>query len=161
MRRTLALVSLLAIGAYMSYTPRGIRNHNPLNIRLSTDQWEGLQGAQTDPSFFQFTGPEWGIRAAARILLNYQSRYGLETIEQMISRWAPPTENLTSAYVIHIAAAVGIAKNEPVTVSRPEIMKPMLKAMIRHENGKQPYTDEQIEQGMMLAGIEARGGYLA
>ena len=28
--------------------PRGIRNNNPLNIRRSKDQWQGLRAQQTD-----------------------------------------------------------------------------------------------------------------
>ena len=28
--------------------PRGIRNHNPLNIRRSKDQWKGMAEVQTD-----------------------------------------------------------------------------------------------------------------
>ena len=31
--------------------PRGIRNNNPLNIRRSKDQWQGLRAQQTDASF--------------------------------------------------------------------------------------------------------------
>ena len=34
--------------------PRGIRNNNPLNIRRSKDQWQGLRAQQTDASFCQF-----------------------------------------------------------------------------------------------------------
>ena len=29
--------------------PRGIRNNNPLNIRRSKDQWQGLRAVQTGP----------------------------------------------------------------------------------------------------------------
>ena len=31
--------------------PRGIRNNNPLNIRRSTDRWEGAREEQKDKSF--------------------------------------------------------------------------------------------------------------
>ena len=30
--------------------PRGIRNNNPLNIRRSKDQWQGMRREQTDPA---------------------------------------------------------------------------------------------------------------
>jgi hypothetical protein len=78
---------------------RGIRNHNPGNLRRSSDPWQGLAPEQTDREFFQFTSPKWGIRALARTLIVYQDRGGLKTIDQMISRWAPPNENNTGAYV--------------------------------------------------------------
>lgn len=35
-------------------TPRGIRNCNPGNIRLTRDKWQGLRSEQTDTEFFQF-----------------------------------------------------------------------------------------------------------
>ena len=34
--------------------PRGIRNHNPLNIRRSKDQWKGMAEVQSDRAFVQF-----------------------------------------------------------------------------------------------------------
>jgi hypothetical protein len=86
--------------------------------------------------------------------MNYQRRYGLDTIEQMINRYAPPTENITSAYVLHIAEAVGVAPDEPVNVAQFDIAAPMITAMIWHENGKQPYSDQLIAEGLALAGIE-------
>ena len=41
--------------------PRGIRNHNPLNIRRTgKDQWKGLAEAQNDAAFCQFKSLEYG-----------------------------------------------------------------------------------------------------
>ena len=75
-------------------TPRGIRNNNPGNIRWGSD-WKGLKkdGKQQDPSFCIFETPEYGIRALAKLLRNYQRLYGLNTPYRIISRYAPPTEN--------------------------------------------------------------------
>ena len=69
---------------------RGIRNHNPGNLRRSADPWQGLAPEQTDKDFFQFTSAKWGIRALARTLIAYQDKVGLKNIKQMIGRWAPP-----------------------------------------------------------------------
>lgn len=43
--------------------PRGLRNNNPGNIRLSKDKWQGLRERQEDKEFFQFVSIEWGYRA--------------------------------------------------------------------------------------------------
>ena len=44
--------------------PRGIRNHNPLNIRRNgKDQWKGLADMQTDRAFCQFKSLEYGSEA--------------------------------------------------------------------------------------------------
>ena len=61
--------------------PRGIRNNNPLNIRRSKDQWQGLRKEQTDPSFCQFENLAYGWRAAFRLLTRtYYHTYRLFTI---------------------------------------------------------------------------------
>ena len=74
--------------------PRGIRNRNPGNIRKSGDRWKGLAPLQSDPAFFIFETPLWGIRAMATILRNYQRRHGLKSLVQIIGRWAPPTRTI-------------------------------------------------------------------
>ena len=79
--------------------PRGLRNNNPGNLRRSADNWKGLRPEQTDPNFFQFTAPEWGYRALIKTLQTYRKKYGLQTIAELISRWAPANENNTSAYI--------------------------------------------------------------
>jgi len=134
--------------------PRGIRNHNPGNIRRSADAWQGLAKDQNDAEFFQFVEPKYGIRAIARLLIAYQDRIGLRTVEGIISRWAPPVENQTSAYVAHVAAALGVGPTEPLDVHDYRVLRPLVEAIIRHENGCQPYSDAVIVAGLVLAGVE-------
>ena len=52
--------------------PRGLRNNNPGNIRITKDKWQGLREKQEDKSFFQFTEMKWGYRALIRTLQNYR-----------------------------------------------------------------------------------------
>ena len=134
--------------------PRGIRNHNPGNLRRSADPWQGLATTQTDAEFFQFASAKWGIRALARTLIAYQDRVGLRNIKQMIGRWAPPVENDTGAYVRVVAAAVGVGPEERIDVHDYAVLRPLVLAIIKHENGQQPYTEAEIDAGMVLAGIE-------
>ena len=135
-------------------TARGIRNHTPGNLRRSADPWQGLAAEQTDSEFFQFASANWGIRALARTLIAYQDRVGLKTIKQMIGRWAPPNENDTGAYVRAVAASVGVGPDDEIDVHDFAILRPFTLAIIRHENGQQPYTDAEIDAGMVLAGVE-------
>jgi len=121
--------------------PRGIRNMNPGNIRKSDTDWVGLSAEQTDPDFFQFMSPIFGIRAIVKILLHYQAA-GICTIPQAINRWAPPSENDTSAYI----AAV-----EAVCSSFDPRDPNLIKAIIQHENGQQPYDDGTIQHAISLA----------
>lgn len=139
----------------MTPAPRGIRNNNPGNIRKSSEPWRGLADAkyQIDPAFFTFETPEWGIRALAVILRTYQTKHGLKTIKSIIGRWAPPVENDTGAYAAAVAKAVGVEVDEPIRLDDTDMMRGVVLAIIRHENGKQPYSMDVINHGLLLAGI--------
>lgn len=141
-------------------TPRGIRNNNPGNIRHG-DPWQGLAKKQTDKAFCQFANAAYGIRALARTLITYQDKYDLRTIEGIINRWAPPIENNTLAYVAGVTAQTGFAMAEKLDMHNYKHIKPVLEAIIRHENGNGHestpntwYDNKTIDKGLMLAGIE-------
>jgi len=133
---------------------RGIRNNNPGNIRLSKDKWQGLAPSQPDKEFFTFQNPVYGIRAIARLLINYQDDYGLRTIRGIISRWAPASENNTEAYIKRVAERTGFDADQPLDLHQHEYLKPLVIAIIWHENAQQPYTGEQIDKALVLAGVE-------
>lgn len=133
--------------------PRGIRNNNPGNIRWG-DDWQGLfpEYQRTDKSFCQFKTPEYGIRAMIIILRNYQRKYGLNTVAKIISRWAPPNENDTQAYIGSVAKSVGVTPEQKIDVTDSRIMIPLLQAIIQHENGQQPYAFSVFVGALALAG---------
>lgn len=128
--------------------PRGIRNNNPGNIRRTSTLWQGESATETDPVFEEFNSPEEGIRAMAIIIKSYRTRYGLQTLQQIISRWAPSNENDTQAYINAVSAYSGIAPDETITDSN---MTDLIAGMIKQENGVQPYTLLQISNGVALA----------
>ena len=133
--------------------PKGIRNNNPGNIEFNPkNQWQGLTG--TDGRFARFSDAKWGIRAMAKVLTNYQKVHGLDTVGKIINRWAPPHENKTGTYADVVASACNVEVDEAVEVASEAVMLPMLRAMILMENGQCPYTDDQLKEGMTLAGIE-------
>ncbi len=133
---------------------RGDRLNNPGNIRLSKDKWQGLATEQRDKDFFTFKEASWGIRAMARVLINYQDDHELNTISKIISRWAPTNENDTSAYINMVAKNTGFDKNQGLDLHTYPHLFPLVKAIIKHENGYQPYEDVVITKGLVLAGVE-------
>lgn len=135
---------------------RGIRNNNPGNIRKSKDPWQGLAERQTDAAFFVFKSPMYGIRALARVLITYQDKKNLRTIKDIIRRWAPQTENDTNAYIISVADATGFAQDQLLDMHRFDHLMPLVAAIIRHENGHQPYTNTEITKALVLAGVEPK-----
>jgi hypothetical protein len=118
--------------------PRGIRNNNPLNIRRSKDQWKGLVAQQNDRAFCQFKSLEYGWRAAFYLLTRtYYHKYRLYTIRGIISRWAPPIENNTEAYIANVSHLTGIDPDEPIGIpsERPSRWMMLGMAMAIQENG--------------------------
>lgn len=134
-------------------TPRGLRNNNPGNLRKSKDRWQGLAEKQPDKEFFTFKSPAYGIRAIAVTLITYQDKHRRDSVKKIINRWAPPSENDTAAYIQSVADRIGAKPDHAVNVHRHEVMKPLVEAIIRHENGTQPYSAEVINEGLRLAGI--------
>ena len=129
--------------------PRGIANNNPGNIEYTGDQWQGIDSDMpSDGRFVRFTAPEYGIRAMGRILNTYRDKYGANTIYKIINRWSPPNENNTASYIDEVANKLDIAPHDPVPYSlRPHLIA----AMIKRENGVQPYSLQEIEYGLSLA----------
>lgn len=135
-------------------TTRGIRNNNPGNIDRHDTKWQGMAADQSsDPRFIVFKTPAFGIRAVAKTLLTYQNTHKLDTVRKIINRWAPPVENNTTAYVRAVADSVGVRPDDVIDVDSVEVMLPLVKAIITHENGANPYSDAVILEGIRLAGV--------
>jgi hypothetical protein len=144
--KALATSATQCLGPYVNHKARGIRNNNPGNIRISNEAWLGKIPLEhnTDKSFEQFTYAEYGIRALAVNLKNYQIKHNLYTVQGMITRFAPSVENNTSSYVSVVSRALNVSPNDNIDFSNPDIALAMLKAIILHENGDNPYPDDLI-----------------
>ena len=130
---------------------RGLSDNNPGNIRKG-DDWAGMAADQPDPDFVTFTEPKYGIRAIVKILLTYASR-GWCTPRLIILHWAPPTENNTASYIDDVAQSCGVGPDTQLDLKNFNVLKSLAKAIIRHENGSDPYDDETINDGILLAGV--------
>ncbi len=128
--------------------PRGIRNNNPLNIRLSSDKWQGQRPPSNSPEgekvFCQFSEMKWGWRAAFRLLCHtYYGKYKLRTIRDIIYRWAPPNENGTSVYIRSVAERTGINADsvlgDPATHAAQWLMIGMAMAIVENGTTQQDY----------------------
>jgi len=132
---------------------RGIRNNNPLNIE-DRDDWDGLASESLDPRFATFNDLEHGLRAGARILNTYREDHGVETLSDIVHRWAPPSENDTAAYVKNVADWSGIPINVKLNAGNNGTTKSLLKAMVRQENGKaaaESLSDDVFDRALSIA----------
>lgn len=129
----------------------GISNNNPGNIKFnSSNQWKGQTGRDLR-GFAKFSDPVWGIRATSKLLRNYQKIHGLDTIQKIIDRWAPSHENDTNAYIKHVASVLNIMPTKQISLEDKETMKTLVKIIITHENGTNPYSDRLISESIDMA----------
>jgi len=134
---------------------RGIRNKNPCNLKRSTNNWLGLvkNSEKIDPVFCVFKDAKYGIRAACKLFLNYKRFYGIDTIQGIISRFAPPTENSSERYSEFVCKRMNKRRDEHLDLYDANVMLELLKAIILFENGIAYYSDSEIREGMSLAGV--------
>jgi hypothetical protein len=137
--------------------PRGIRNNNPGNIEIG-DPWQGMATdeeltprQQDETRFVVFKSPEFGVRAIGRLMQTYRTKHGLSTVRGIISRWAPPEENDTESYIKTVADFMGVGADDKIDTTSPTVLGPLVSAIIRHENGQQPYPETVIMAGINLA----------
>lgn len=114
--------------------PIGIRNSNPGNIRVSGIDWEGAVGEEG--GFVKFDGPVAGGKALIKNLMSYDRKYGINTVEGIINRWAPPSENDTGSYVNVVAGALGVDPRDPLDMRSPVVLGKLASTIAKHENGR-------------------------
>ena len=139
----------------------GLRNNNPLNIRyVPGTRWQGslpqegrlesleeqvnaapapqrgasshLRRRKEGVSFVRFSSMEFGLRAAYKILDTYRRKYHANCIRDIITRWAPPSENDTEQYIRNVCKWTGYGGNERLTEAQ---WPALVRAMARQECG--------------------------
>lgn len=126
------------------FVPRGVRNNNPGNLRFA-NQREAL-GADAG-GFAQFGSAEAGVAALVRQLQLYNSR-GINSVKDIISRYAPSNENNTAAYISAVAKKIGVEAGARLNLNDAATMNALVSAIIRHENGQMPYSQATLSSAV-------------
>lgn len=136
--------------------PRGIRNNNPGNIRLSNQAWEGkVPNAQnSDDAFEQFTTYAYGVRALIKLLRNYING-GRNTVRRIIEAYAPVGDsNHTGNYIAFVVSRLGsggltVIADTQLSANR-QTLRLLSQAIGRMENGVEVISDAQFNEGFAL-----------
>ncbi|MGR2719599.1 hypothetical protein [Chromobacterium sp. W521] len=123
--------------------PRGIRNNNPGNLQF-VGQTGAVKEGGAGGRFAVFNSPQAGLDAMAKQLKRY-SNSGLNSVSDIVQKWAPSSENNTAAYVSAVAKRMGVSGSQSLDMSRPEVIRSLMDAMIVHENGNNPYSQKMLE----------------
>lgn len=115
---------------------RGARNNNPWNVTTlgGNQRWNGQTGS--DGQFAQFGSVQAGAQAADRNLQSYALLHDINTVRGAISRWAPPNENNTDAYVQGVSQAMDVGPDQPINLQDPTVRAKMLQSMLPFEMGR-------------------------
>ena len=128
---------------------RGIRNNNPGNLRAAPN------AVGNDGSFPIFSSANDGLAAMSRQLQLYGGR-GNNTPYGIIHTYAPSSENNTQAYINAVTKDTGFGTHDKLNLSDPAVLKRLMTAMIRHENGSQPYSEADIDSGINTSMTDPR-----
>jgi hypothetical protein len=101
--------------------PAGIRNNNPGAM---------MPGGK----LAQYPDMQMGLAALDGNLANY-GKQGVNTISGVISKWAPPNENDTQAYIKDVSQRLGIPPNQKIDLTNPLQRQALSTAIALHENG--------------------------
>lgn len=122
----------------------GLRNNNPGNLRMAPNATGVNRG------FVTYDNSNDGLAAMARQLMLYGDR-GNNTLNSMIHTYAPRSENDTQSYINSVSAATGFQPQQRMDLHNPEVLKSVMAAMIQHENGAQPYSEDDIRAAIQTA----------
>ncbi|HHT1060399.1 TPA: lytic transglycosylase [Citrobacter freundii] len=132
--------------AQSAKAPRGIRNNNPGNI-----DFRGQSGATLERPggrFARFETAYDGLKALSRQLMRYfegkTTGKPLQTLNDIISTWAPGNENNTGAYIAQLSKTMGVSPDAILNLKDPQVMSSLMNGIIHHENGRNPYPGELV-----------------
>ncbi len=147
-------LALIAWGLFfnqsMSELPYFNANNNPTNLRpSSTSAWLGQVGVSRN-NFSIFKSPEWGFRAAHINLENYLKN-GFVTVDRIINRWAPPSDNNpTSQYIENVYSWTNFPRGKVIT--RADL--PLLLSAITRQETSKFVSPQQIKKAIKSVGYE-------
>lgn len=83
------------------------KRNNPFNIRKSLSRWKGLTARGSEKGFCEFVDVCYGVRAFIILIHNYIHIKGLRTVRQIVSTYAPKSENDTEGYIRYVCFSTG------------------------------------------------------
>jgi hypothetical protein len=122
---------------------RGLNNNNPGNIIKGTAKFLG-EKESADNRFRQFQAIEYGYRAIF-VLLNSYINKGFDTVEKIISRWAPSVENDTKSYINTVSKLSAVSPQTKVSAADKNTMVRIVAAMSQVENGIKANTADVLK----------------
>ncbi|HGM5304553.1 TPA: lytic transglycosylase [Serratia marcescens] len=130
--------------------PRGIRNNNPGNLNYVGQNGATLED-HTTPRFARFNSAFEGFAALGKQIKAYYNGTSkaagyqkLQSVEDIISRFAPASENNTQAYINKLSKMLGVGRGDSLNIQDPQVLATLMNGITQIENGKNPYAPEMV-----------------
>jgi hypothetical protein len=127
---------------------RNWRNNNPGNLEFG-DFAKRMGAVGTDGRFAVFSDMQSGMKAKEELLFGSRSKYVNLSIADAISRYAPPVENNTDAYIKAVTAATTATQDTTLNSLNATQRSAFLEAISRQE-GLRPGDVLQAADGGIL-----------
>lgn len=136
---------------------RNFRNNNFGNLNFVGQEGAVLEGqpANGNARFARFATPEDGFRALANQVSSYANGTSkaagyqkLNTVQDIISKWAPPNENNTAKYIQTVSASLGVKPTDTIDTSNPQVMTKLMRAIATYEGGNPQVSDEYMQNAI-------------
>jgi hypothetical protein len=112
--------------------------HNPGNLR----SWGSTPTVAVGKigKFAKFNSDLEGLSAMAGNLMAY-SRRGVNNVRDIVSQWAPRSENDTASYIKDVTQRLGVNEGQGLNLKDPTTMQNLMSAMVHHEQGRDMNPD--------------------
>lgn len=136
--------------AQSASAPRGIRNNNPGNLNYVGQNGATLENHVT-PRFARFNSAFEGFAALGKQIKAYYNGTSkaagyqkLQSVEDIISRFAPASENNTQGYINKLSKMLGVGRGDSLNIHDPQVLATLMNGITQIENGKNPYAPEMV-----------------
>ncbi|ENG6107593.1 lytic transglycosylase [Serratia liquefaciens] len=136
--------------AQSASAPRGIRNNNPGNLNYVGQNGATLENHAT-PRFARFNSAFEGFAALGKQIKAYYNGTSkaagyqkLQSVEDIISRFAPASENNTQGYINKLSKMLGVGRGDSLNIHDPQVLATLMNGITQIENGKNPYAPEMV-----------------
>jgi hypothetical protein len=132
--------------------PRGLSDNNPGDLTPPpSGAWNGQVGL--DGPFCIFSDTVFGLRALAMDIANNIVGDGNNTLTLLITKYAPPAENDTAAYISSVAGYTGLGATAPIPQTQAALAS-IMRAIINVELGG-TWSTQYVADADIAAGIAA------
>lgn len=131
-------------GAALPFTEGKDANGNPLPVMSRTQAATGNLPAplrnnnpgalMPNGQMAQYPDMQTGLAALDKNLQSY-GKQGVNTLAGVISKWAPPNQNDTQAYIKDVSQRLGVNPNQPIDLANPAVRQAISTGIMLHENG--------------------------